>query len=133
MEPVRQQRPGQWSAGDLMRVRFTVHAAQDLGWVVLSDALPPGGRVVGGGLGGESMLARAGEWRAGDAWPAFEERGDDRWRAVFEWLPQGRHTLAYTLRLDAAGQFGLPPARVEAMHAPENFAELPLAPLEVRP
>ena len=44
-----------------------------------------------------------------------------------------RHTLAYTLWLDAAGVFGLPPLRVEAMHAPENFAELPLSPLEVRP
>jgi alpha-2-macroglobulin len=133
VEALRQQRAGQWSVGDLMRVRLTIEASQDLGWVVLSDALPPGGRVVGGGFGGESQLARAGEWRAGDAWPAFEERGDEHWRAVFEWLPQGRHTLAYTLRLDAAGVFGLPPTRVEALHAPENFAALPRAPLEVRP
>ena len=31
------------------------------------------------------------------------------------------------------GRFGLPPARVEALYAPENHGELPLAPFEVRP
>ncbi len=133
VEAVRQQRSGQWSRGDVLRVRLTVDAMQDLGWVVIADPVPAGARVLGSGLARDSAIATVGERRAGDAWPAYEERADDAWRAYFEWLPRGRHQIAYTLRLDAAGRFGLPPARVEAMYAPENFAERPVPPLEVRP
>jgi uncharacterized protein YfaS (alpha-2-macroglobulin family) len=35
--------------------------------------------------------------------------------------------------LDQDGSFGLPPTRVEAMYAPETFAELPNARLLVEP
>jgi len=41
--------------------------------------------------------------------------------------------LEYTVRLNNAGRFALPPSRVEAMYAPETFGELPNATLEVAP
>ena len=39
--------------------------------------------------------------------------------------------LEYTLRLDNPGTFQLPATRVEAMYAPETYAERPNAPLTI--
>jgi len=130
---VERKRPDAWSRGDLMRVRLEIEAQGDFSWVVLSDPLPAGATALGGGLGRDSALATRGEKREGAAWPAYEERAADAWRAYYAWLPRGRHVIEYTLRLNTSGRFGLPPARVEAMYAPENFGELPLAALEVLP
>ena len=48
-------------------------------------------------------------------------------------LAAGKHVIEYTLRLNSAGLFGLPPSCVEAMYAPDSFGELPNATLEVQP
>jgi hypothetical protein len=133
---VQRQRPDVWSRGDVMRVRLEIEALADFGWVVVSDPVPAGATLLGSGasgLGRDSEIATRGERREGSAWPAYEERAAEAWRGYYEWLPRGRHVVEYTLRLNSSGRFGLPPARVEAMYAPENFGELPLAPLEVRP
>ena len=104
-----------------------------MAWVVVSDPVPAGATLLGGGLGRDSAIATQGERREGGAWPAYEERAADAWRGYYEWLPRGRHVVEYTLRLNASGRFGLPPTRVEAMYAPETFGERPNAALEVRP
>ena len=65
------------------------------------------------------------------AWPSYTENGRDTWRAYFEWLPRGKTTVEYTVRLNGAGRFALPPARVEAMYAPDIRAQLPVAPVTV--
>jgi uncharacterized protein YfaS (alpha-2-macroglobulin family) len=129
---VQRKRPDAWSRGDVLRVRLAIEAAADYGWVVVSDPVPAGATLLGSGLGRDSQIATRGERREG-VWPAYEERAADAWRGYYEWLPRGRHVVEYTLRLNSSGRFGLPPARVEAMYAPENFAELPLAVLEVQP
>jgi uncharacterized protein YfaS (alpha-2-macroglobulin family) len=130
---VQRRSPEAWSRGDVMRVRLEIDAGADMAWVVVSDPLPAGAAHLGTGLGRDSAIATQGERREGSAWPAYEERAFDAWRSYHEWLPRGRHVVEYTVRLNSAGRFGLPPARVEAMYAPESFGELPLAPLEVRP
>ncbi|MDZ7589870.1 MAG: MG2 domain-containing protein [Rubrivivax sp.] len=130
---VQRQRPEAWSRGDIQRVRLEIEAVGDMAWVVLSDPVPAGATLLGGGLGRDSALATRGEQRQGMAWPTFEERAPEAWRAYFEWLPRGRHVVEYTLRLNASGRFGLPPTRVEAMYAPETFGEQPNAVLEVMP
>jgi hypothetical protein len=55
----------------------------------------------------------------------------EAWRSYYDYLPRGRTTLQYTLRLNNAGHFALPPSRVEAMYAPEMFGETPNPPLTV--
>jgi uncharacterized protein YfaS (alpha-2-macroglobulin family) len=129
---VQRKRPDAWSRGDVLRVRLEIDAAADFGWVVVSDPVPAGATLLGSGLGRDTQIATRGERREG-TWPAYEERAADAWRGYYEWLPRGRHVVEYTLRLNSSGRFGLPPTRVEAMYAPENFAELPLAVLEVQP
>ena len=129
---VQRQRPEAWSRGDVLRVRIEVEAAADMAWVVVSDPLPAGAALLGGGLGRDSAMAVRGERREGSGWLAYEERATDAWRAYFEWLPRGRHVVEYTLRLNASGSFGLPPTRVEAMYAPAMFGERPNTLLEVQ-
>jgi hypothetical protein len=108
--------------------------------VVLADPLPTGGAILAGGTLAQQARAvgeTAGSAESAEAgariWPSYEERSQEAWRAYFEQLPRGRHVLEYTLRLNNAGRFLLPGTRVEAMYAPENFAELPQQQLEVAP
>jgi uncharacterized protein YfaS (alpha-2-macroglobulin family) len=122
-----------WTRGDIVRVRLEVEAVGDMTWVVVSDPLPAGAAVLGGGLGRDAALATRGERREGSASLAFEERAAEAWRGYFAFMPRGRHVVEYTLRLSASGRFALPPTRVEAMYAPETFGERPNEPVEVRP
>jgi hypothetical protein len=130
---VSQRESGRWSRGDVVRVRVELQAAADMNWVVLSDPVPSGATVLGSGLGRDSAVATAGESAdgAGRALVAFDERGFESFRRYFEFLPRGRHVVEYTVRLNQPGRFGLPPARAEAMYAPEVYGELPVAALEV--
>ncbi|MDO9072108.1 MAG: MG2 domain-containing protein [Rubrivivax sp.] len=129
---IERRKPDTWSRGDVLRVRLEVEALGDMAWVVFSDPVPTGATLLGSGLGRDSIIATQGERREGRAWPAYEERGFETWRAYYEWLPRGKHVIEYTLRLNASGRFGLPPTRVEAMYAPETFGESPNAALEVK-
>jgi uncharacterized protein YfaS (alpha-2-macroglobulin family) len=140
LTPIRQQKPGQWSVGDVVQVRlfFTVPAGS--GWIVLSDAIPPGSTVLGSGLGGQGELPTgAGNrrgWRQADgsweAWPAYVERGFTHVRAYYEHLWGERQTLTYQLRLNTAGVFALPPSDVQAMYDPDIHAIELRAPWEVK-
>lgn len=128
---VQRQDPARWTRGDIVRVRLEIDAASDRNWVVVDDPVPAGATVLGTGLARDSALSTRGERRAGSAWPAFEERATTAFRSYFEFMPRGRHVVEYTLRLNHAGRFGLPPTRVEAMYAPETHGEQPNAAWEV--
>jgi uncharacterized protein YfaS (alpha-2-macroglobulin family) len=133
LTPIERRAPDRWSRGDLVRVRLTIQAQSDMTWVVVSDPIPAGASHLGRGLGRASAIARQGEARTGAAWPAFEERAFDAFRAYYEYVPQGSFAVEYTIRLNQSGWFQLPATRVEALYAPEMFGELPNAPLEVDP
>jgi uncharacterized protein YfaS (alpha-2-macroglobulin family) len=120
---------GTFSQGDVVRVRLTITANAERNWVALVDPLPPGASVLSS-LGGQSALLRKGEASEG-ASPDYAEARRDSWRAYFGWLPRGTTVVEYTVRLNAAGKFTLPPARVEAMYAPAIRAQLPIGPVTV--
>lgn len=123
--PVEQKVAGRYSRGDILRVRLTVDAAADMGWVMLEDPLPPGASLLGSGLGRDSAILSAGEQTQG-AWPAWQERLFQTFRAYYAWVPKGGFSVDYTLRLNSDGDFQLPPTRVEAMYAPEMHGEAPV-------
>jgi uncharacterized protein YfaS (alpha-2-macroglobulin family) len=129
--PVEQASPGKYSRGDVLRVTLEVNASADMTWVVVSDPIPGGATLLGGGLGRDSQIATTGEKAAGWAWPAFEERSFEAFRAYYQYVPKGNFKLEYTVRLNNVGEFALPPTRVEAMYAPEMFAESPNARVKV--
>jgi len=95
-------------------------------WVALSDPIPAGARIMGDGDGRDSAIAGLGENRSSRGmWPTYVERSFSAFRAYYAMLPKGRFSIEYTLRLNNAGNFALPPTRVEAMYAPDVFGEMP--------
>ena len=130
---VEQKTKGRWTRGDVMRVRLDLEAQSDMSWVVVNDPVPAGGAVLGTGLGRDSQILASGEKKQGWAWPAYEERKFDSFRAYYRFVPKGKWALEYTLRLNNAGEFLLPETRVEALYSPELFGELPNARVNVLP
>ena len=129
--PVEQAAAGKYSRGDVVRITLEVNASADMTWVVISDPIPGGATILGGGLGRDSQIATQGEKKSGAGWPAFEERSFEAFRSYYEYVPKGIVKMEYTLRLNNVGDFALPPSRVEAMYAPEMFGEFPNARVKV--
>jgi uncharacterized protein YfaS (alpha-2-macroglobulin family) len=129
--PIDQKTPGKWRRGDVLRVRLTIDARDDMGWVVVEDPVPAGASILGTGRQRDSAILTRGERNDGMAWPSWQERLFDNYRAYYEYVPRGRFSLEYTLRLNSDGAFNLPPTRVEAMYAPEMFGEAPNGVFEV--
>ena len=127
VSPVQESSPGQVTRGDVWRVRLKVQSDQALSWVVLSDPIPAGARILGDGDGRDSKIAATGGGggSGGDAWLAYIERTFSVFRAYYTQVPRGEFSISYTLRLNNAGEFVLPPTRVEAMYAPEIFGAAP--------
>jgi hypothetical protein len=112
----------------LWRVTLTIDADQDMTWVVVSDPIPAGARILGDGDGRDSRIATMDEDRMSRrVWPTFVERTFGFYRAYYEVVPRGHFQIDYTVRINNAGEFGLPPTRVEAMYAPDVFGEAPNA------
>lgn len=132
IEMVEQKQAGQYSVGDIVRVKLDINAQADMSWVVLTDPLPGGATLLGSGLGRDSAIATQGETKGGSAWLAFEERSFEAFRSYYEYVPKGVFSTSYTIRLNNAGQFNLPQTRVEAMYAPEMFGESPNAKVQVK-
>ncbi|MCC6765936.1 MAG: alpha-2-macroglobulin [Deltaproteobacteria bacterium] len=125
--------PGGTSRDDVLRVRLEIDAERDMTWVVVDDPIPAGATHLGTGLGGDSAVLASGEQENPGARPVFVERAFDGFRAYYDFVPKGRFTVEYTMRLSQAGRFALPPTRVEALYAPDVFGEIPNAPIEVAP
>jgi uncharacterized protein YfaS (alpha-2-macroglobulin family) len=130
---IDQQTPGRWTRGDVARVKLEIEAQSDMTWVVVEDPVPAGSTILGSGLGGQSTLLTKQERREGAAWLAFEERRFDSFCAYYRFVPKGRWSVEYTVRLNNPGHFLLPATRVEAMYAPEMFGESPNAAVVVEP
>ena len=132
--PVEQAVAGQYTRGDVLRVKLEVTSTADMTWVVLTDPIPGGATILGNGLGRDSEIATQGEQRGsgGSGWLAFEERSFEAWRGYYEYVSKGSLTAEYTVRLNNVGEFALPPTRVEAMYAPEMFGETPNARMKVQ-
>jgi uncharacterized protein YfaS (alpha-2-macroglobulin family) len=129
--PVAQKVKGAWSRGDVYRVRLDLEAQSDMTWVVVDDPIPASASVLGTGLGRDSQITSGGEKQRGWVRPVYEERSFDGFRAYYEYVPKGKWSIEYTVRLNNQGRFNLPPTRVEAMYSPEMFGESPNAAIGV--
>jgi len=116
-------------------VTLDIDAQAEMTWVVVSDPVPGGATLLGSGLGRDSAIAQGKQEAPRDrgmGWLAYEERSFEAYRAYYEAMPKGRTSISYTVRLNNAGEFNLPPTRVEAMYAPEMFGEVPNGKLVVK-
>ncbi|MDC6126958.1 hypothetical protein PPH41_02955, partial [Burkholderia gladioli] len=133
LTPVEPAVKGAYTRGDLVRVHLDIDAQAAMTWVVINDPVPAGTSIMGSGLGRDSETATQGENNRDGAWPSFIERDFDGYRAYYSYLPAGKTSIEYTMRLNAVGSFGLPPTRVEALYAPSAYGMLPNAPIVVQP
>jgi len=129
---VEQKEKGVYSRGDIVRINLEIDAQTDMSWVVVTDPIPGGATLLGSGLGRDSAISTGGERPSGSAWLAYEERSFEAFRSYYEYVPKGKFTISYTIRLNNAGAFNLPQTRVEAMYAPEMFGEIPNAKITVK-
>jgi alpha-2-macroglobulin len=132
LTPMAQKEKGNLTSGDIVRVKLEIDSQSDMTWVVVNDPIPAGSAIFGTGLGRDSEMATKGEKSTGWVWPDSEERSFEAYRAYYGFVPKGTWSLEYTMRLNNAGVFQLPPTRVEAMYAPEMFGELPNASIQVK-
>lgn len=131
--PVIQSLSGQWQVGDVANIEITITAKADQPWVVIRDAIPAGASHLGTGLDGSSNLLdrtslkqRSQTINDVQDWPTeFEEKSNTDFIAYAAYLPRGTFKTNYRIRLNSAGEFKLPPTRVEAMYSPEFFGEVP--------
>ncbi len=133
LSAVEQQRPGVYTRGDVFRVHLDLEAQSDMSWVVVDDPVPAGATVLGSGLGGQSQLQQRNQTTQGWAWLAFEERRFEGYRAYYRFVPKGKWSVEYTVRLNNPGTFLMPATRVEAMYAPEMLGEVPNETVTVEP
>ena len=52
---------GQYTRGDVLRVKLEVNASADMTWVAITDPIPGGATILGSGLGRDSEIATQGE------------------------------------------------------------------------
>jgi alpha-2-macroglobulin len=115
---------GQYTRGDVIKIRLTVNASADRNWVVITDPVPAGATIVGK-LGGQSeMLAEQASSSEG-GYPSYVEQSRGEWRGYYAWMPAGKTVVEYVVRLNGSGDFKMPPSRVAAMYSPEIRAQLP--------
>ncbi|NHZ89164.1 alpha-2-macroglobulin [Massilia sp. CCM 8733] len=129
--PLEQKVKGAWSRGDTYRVRLDLEAQTDMSWVALDDPIPASATLLGNGLGRDAITVPGAERQAGGLQPVYEERSFEAFRAYYDFVPKGKWSIDYTVRLNNQGRFNLPPTRVEALYSPELSGELPNAALEV--
>ena len=131
---VEQKEKGKYTRGDIIKVTVEVDAQSDMTWVVLTDPIPAGASLLGSGLGRDSTIAiePATEHNYSNAWMAYEERSFESYRAYYQFVPKGKFSASYTMRLNNVGEFKMPQTRVEAMYAPEMFGEWPNAGISVK-
>ncbi len=131
--PLLQKTAGALSRGDLVKVTLEIDAQTDNSWVVVRDPIPAGAAILGSGLGGGSLVASSAGAGSGCPCGAYTERSFEAFTQYFSYVPQGRFDVEYVMVVNQDGTFQLPPTRVEAMYAPETFAEAPIAPIVVGP
>ena len=130
MIPLEQKAKGRWSRGDVVRVRLDLESQADMTWVVVNDPVPAGASLLRTDPGGSSLPA-AGESGRGRVREAYTERSFEAVRVYYEYVPKGKWSFEYTMRMNNEGLFHLPATRAEALYAPEMCGEVPNHNLEI--
>lgn len=122
--PAEPREDGTFRVGDILTIEVEIEAASSHGWVVVEDPVPAGASFLGRGFATDPTLGATNTgFRYARA--TFVERSFESYRAYHERVAPGKFRISYRIRLNQAGDFHPPPTRVEAMYAPEAFAELP--------
>jgi uncharacterized protein YfaS (alpha-2-macroglobulin family) len=118
--------------GDVIRVKLTLIAPNDLHHVVVEDPFPAGVEGVDQSLKTTSVVGQAPEIRRTDRrnpwggnygwwWFSHTEMRDEKAVLFATYLPRGTYEYTYLIRASLPGQYRLIPAHAYQMYFPEVF------------
>lgn len=117
-----------YQKNDVVEVALQIKPQADMPYVSIMDPIPAGAKILGSGLDNDS---NGGPQNSGWHWPEYQELAYDAYRASYTTISPEGMTVKYKVQLNNVGEFKLPATRVEAVYAPENFAEVPNASVKV--
>ena len=123
-EPVTSAR-----AGEVVTVRVTITAHEDINYFVLEDPIPAGTEPVD-----TSLLTTSGTLQPPDLRPTYDpawwwgwwyfdhtEMRDEQVNLYADWLPRGTYVYTYQVRATVPGEFQTMPSHAYAFYFPEVF------------
>ncbi|MFZ5916940.1 MAG: Ig-like domain-containing protein [Chloroflexota bacterium] len=120
----------QAQVGDVIQVRLTIVAPNDLHYVVVEDPLPAGCEAVDQSLKTTSVVGQSPEiervdewdtWNWGWWWFSHTEIRDEKVALFATYLPKGTYEYTYLMRASVPGAFHTMPALAYEMYFPEVF------------
>ncbi len=126
--------PDEWVSeagiGDVIQVKLTIVAPNDLHYVVVEDPLPAGCEAVDQSLKTTSVVGQPPElervddwdrWGWGWWWFSHTEMRDEKVALFATYLPKGTYEYTYFMRASVPGEFLTMPALAYEMYVPEVF------------
>ncbi|HXV41947.1 MAG TPA: hypothetical protein VEC96_02695, partial [Anaerolineae bacterium] len=118
--------------GDIIQVKLTLIAPNDLYYVVVEDPFPAGTEGVDASLATTSVVGEQPElirtdqrnpWGGGYGWWYFShsELRDEKAALFATYLPKGTYEYTYSIRASIPGEFRVIPTHAEQMYFPEVF------------
>jgi len=133
-DPEEEQCPAitQAQVGNVMRVKLTIIAPNDLHYVVIEDPLPAGAEGVDQSLKTTSVVGempeltrtdRRSPWGGNYGWWWFShtELRDEKAVLFATYLPRGTYEYTYLIRASLPGEYGVIPTHAYEMYFPEVF------------
>jgi uncharacterized protein YfaS (alpha-2-macroglobulin family) len=118
----------QANVGDIINVKVTLVAPNDLYYVRVEDPIPAGTEGVDISLNTTSVVGEAPDLtqvdrRQGWGWWWFSrtELRDEKAVLFASFLPKGTYEYSYQIRASLAGSYQVPPTYAEETYFPENF------------
>jgi uncharacterized protein YfaS (alpha-2-macroglobulin family) len=103
-----------FNQGDSVRVRLTINAPREIGYVLIEDAFPSGMEPTERGTAEQDFSGEDGEW---GWWYSNIDVRDDRIAIFARTLPKGKHTVEYNLRAQTPGTSRALPVQLQGMYA----------------
>ncbi|MBI1881114.1 MAG: alpha-2-macroglobulin, partial [Chloroflexi bacterium] len=118
--------------GDVIQVKLTLIAPNDLYYVVVEDPFPAGTEGIDASLATTSVIGeppeltrtdRRNPWGGGYGWWWFShsELRDEKAVLFATFLPKGTYEYTYSIRASIPGEFRVIPTHAEEMYFPEVF------------
>ncbi len=133
-DPAREQCPAidRAKVGDVIRVKLTIVAPNDLHHVVVEDPFPAGAEGVDQSLKTTSVVGQAPELKRTDRrnpwggeygwwWFSHSEMRDEKAVLFATYLPRGTYEYTYLIRASLPGEFHVIPTHGYQMYFPEVF------------
>lgn len=113
MKPLKQQKPGIWSVGDIAQITLKIKTNTPAVQVALMDPIPTGTRIINVGAEEQTL------------YPEYDQRSYEGYKAFYDYVSAQEHVITYQIEFNQAGSFKMPSTRVQAVYNSENFAEMP--------